>query len=271
MSTINESASNEADEFFALQFALENAKETISEIIESLHRTPNYPIMKLRMKIKTSLSDFANVCLAQDKFFRKHKRSSKIKLNSRHGRVLNPVALAFQNPAPHFNPMPQMINLIPAPDFPNKIEDINQNKRIRKQNLFDVDKEIFFGDSDSPEADDINCSINDEKTVDVKGDLQATSDFLEKYRNNTNIEFNENCPEKFTMIQLENLGSTKYKRSNLKLVEECEVCFEEYTENENISFLSCYHKFHTTCIKNWLTKKNECPMCGIKACLDFTI
>jgi len=276
---MNDSASNDADEFFALQFALENAKETISEILVSLNSDPGYSINKLRQQIKNTLTDFADICLAQDKIISSVKNSPKAGFNPRHGQAINLDKLPFLIP----NPLRQTLSSVGVPNSARKIRKKNiipNNKRTRKQNLFDEDKLVLLDDSDrseieskeeEEEEEDSNSFIDDEKTADIKGDLQATSDFLDEYRKKTDIEFNENCPEKFTMNQLENLGSANYKRTNLEVVEECEMCVQEYIENEKVSFLTCHHKFHTACIKKWLTHRNECPVCGLKACLDFTI
>ena len=38
-------------------------------------------------------------------------------------------------------------------------------------------------------------------------------------------------------------------------MEECLICFENL-ENE-ICLLSCNHKFHLSCIKNWISKTNS--------------
>ncbi len=39
---------------------------------------------------------------------------------------------------------------------------------------------------------------------------------------------------------------------------ECPICFEEC---ESYIKLSCNHKFHEKCIKDWVKKSTECPMC----------
>ena len=43
--------------------------------------------------------------------------------------------------------------------------------------------------------------------------------------------------------------------------ENCTICLEDI--ESNIEFLPCAHKFHETCIYNWLKIKDTCPMCKI--------
>ncbi|EYU23097.1 hypothetical protein MIMGU_mgv1a021818mg, partial [Erythranthe guttata] len=49
--------------------------------------------------------------------------------------------------------------------------------------------------------------------------------------------------------------------------EVCVVCLDDlFGENEKvIATLGCGHVYHVECIKNWLLRKNECPMCKSKA------
>lgn len=48
-------------------------------------------------------------------------------------------------------------------------------------------------------------------------------------------------------------------------IEPCCICQEEYTIGETIGTLNCRHDFHTNCIKQWLLKKNVCPICKMVA------
>ena len=45
---------------------------------------------------------------------------------------------------------------------------------------------------------------------------------------------------------------------------ECSICLEEYYIYNKISYLPCFHFFHTTCIKNWLKNSKKCPLCNIE-------
>jgi len=40
----------------------------------------------------------------------------------------------------------------------------------------------------------------------------------------------------------------------------CPICLDTISE-KNHSFLECHHKFHYKCIKDWLVRKQVCPLC----------
>ena len=42
--------------------------------------------------------------------------------------------------------------------------------------------------------------------------------------------------------------------------EECTICLDKIYFYNNYN-LTCGHIFHKKCIKNWLKKNNECPIC----------
>ncbi|KAJ3704646.1 hypothetical protein LUZ61_008351 [Rhynchospora tenuis] len=55
---------------------------------------------------------------------------------------------------------------------------------------------------------------------------------------------------------------TSHNRETSSMEEEpCCICQEEYVEGDELGRLDCGHDFHTSCIKQWLTHKNLCPIC----------
>ncbi|KAF3335137.1 hypothetical protein FCM35_KLT19644 [Carex littledalei] len=52
------------------------------------------------------------------------------------------------------------------------------------------------------------------------------------------------------------------------VIEPCCVCQEEYEKGTEIGRLDCGHDFHLTCIKQWLSHKNMCPICKAAALDD---
>ena len=41
----------------------------------------------------------------------------------------------------------------------------------------------------------------------------------------------------------------------------CSICIEAFTSAQTHIILECNHKFHTDCIKQWLEKELNCPLC----------
>ena len=46
----------------------------------------------------------------------------------------------------------------------------------------------------------------------------------------------------------------------LKINEECSICLES-SDDTDFVLLNCGHKFHTSCLANWLINKRNCPIC----------
>ncbi|KAH0734262.1 hypothetical protein KY285_009969 [Solanum tuberosum] len=41
----------------------------------------------------------------------------------------------------------------------------------------------------------------------------------------------------------------------------CAICHAEFEHEESIGILGCGHEYHSGCIKQWLLRKKDCPMC----------
>jgi len=52
---------------------------------------------------------------------------------------------------------------------------------------------------------------------------------------------------------------TEEKDSDL-VGEECTICFEEYAIGETLARLECFCVYHKTCLNNWLSRKQCCPL-----------
>lgn len=45
----------------------------------------------------------------------------------------------------------------------------------------------------------------------------------------------------------------------------CSICQEDYEEDDEIGRLDCGHFFHIDCVKQWLVRRNMCPICKTAA------
>uniref|UniRef100_M1DIX3 RING-type E3 ubiquitin transferase n=1 Tax=Solanum tuberosum TaxID=4113 RepID=M1DIX3_SOLTU len=41
----------------------------------------------------------------------------------------------------------------------------------------------------------------------------------------------------------------------------CAICHIEFEHEEIVGILGCGHEYHVGCIKQWLLRKKDCPMC----------
>ena len=41
----------------------------------------------------------------------------------------------------------------------------------------------------------------------------------------------------------------------------CAICLENYKNEDKISYLPCFHSYHSKCIKKWLKCSKKCPLC----------
>jgi len=41
----------------------------------------------------------------------------------------------------------------------------------------------------------------------------------------------------------------------------CTICLSEVRNGDRVGLLSCTHVFHSSCLKDWLRRKNACPLC----------
>lgn len=53
--------------------------------------------------------------------------------------------------------------------------------------------------------------------------------------------------------------ATQYDNHGLEA--HCTICLDDVAPSEPIYELKCSHVFHRACLKGWIVKKNECPVC----------
>jgi len=63
------------------------------------------------------------------------------------------------------------------------------------------------------------------------------------------LYFNQHYDECFKVYQ------------NSESAKECSICLLELRTLKETEVLNCRHRFHKTCIKDWLGKQNSCPVC----------
>lgn len=70
---------------------------------------------------------------------------------------------------------------------------------------------------------------------------------------------NENSEEDINKLIKQCCFKKKIKNENYK--ETCSICQDEYKKKNTILILPCNHAFHLKCLKPWLKKNANCPIC----------
>jgi hypothetical protein len=73
-------------------------------------------------------------------------------------------------------------------------------------------------------------------------------------RNRSNLEHKHEIHD-FPEMTIEDVN--KLEESNRR----CVICLEDFYSGEKITALPCVHFFHKQCIKNWIKKQKNCPIC----------
>eukprot|EP01091_Cochliopodium_minus_P005738 TRINITY_DN1563_c0_g1_i1.p1 TRINITY_DN1563_c0_g1~~TRINITY_DN1563_c0_g1_i1.p1 ORF type:complete len:535 (-),score=153.29 TRINITY_DN1563_c0_g1_i1:11-1615(-) len=68
-----------------------------------------------------------------------------------------------------------------------------------------------------------------------------------------------NVPKGASKSQIKNLQQINYVKSEEE--SKCTICLDDFEEGDQLNLLSCFHKFHTHCIKDWFQHSKLCPIC----------
>ena len=65
-----------------------------------------------------------------------------------------------------------------------------------------------------------------------------------------------------TKAELKRLKVKKFKLADSKEKDDsCVICMDEYKEGDKLYVLPCNHEYHRDCVKDWLVKQRNCPLC----------
>ncbi|XP_017545151.1 uncharacterized protein si:ch211-59o9.10 [Pygocentrus nattereri] len=71
---------------------------------------------------------------------------------------------------------------------------------------------------------------------------------------------------------IERLPTKVYNPTHNAGKTECQICFCDYKEGENLRMLPCLHDYHVNCIDRWLKESSTCPICraDVSECGGFS-
>lgn len=73
---------------------------------------------------------------------------------------------------------------------------------------------------------------------------------------------------RMSVNDVENVLQNKFAKAN-DIEENSEICFCMEEKEDEIVELPCKHKFHITCIANWLIRNNSCPNCRKENIIEY--
>ena len=128
---------------------------------------------------------------------------------------------------------------------------IKESKRICKENIKKlVENEKIIKENEKRKKV-ILALLNNAKNGRPYYDNERALNLL-KYNYNNN---NENYKKLLEEVELKE----PFKNGEEK---KCIICLENFSIGDKISYLPCFHFFHSSCIYNWLRIKNKCPFCN---------
>lgn len=91
----------------------------------------------------------------------------------------------------------------------------------------------------------------------IHGDNQIQNFINNSFNENSVIDDSPSSTE--VLDKYDSLNTIKNDKEDT-----CSICLDEIKINKKIYNLSCNHKFHKKCLKNWLKEKFSCPTCRIE-------
>ena len=167
----------------------------------------------------------------------------------------------------------------------NKLDEINEQKDLIKKEIIQEYKESLenmrqdHNESLEKMRQDHNESLENfrqEYNQSLENIRQEFNQSLENIRQEYNQSF-ENIRQEIESMRNElnllpinnNENEISNKLEEVELNEQfknkeeikCGICLEIFSIGDKISYLPCFHFFHSSCIKSWIRIKNKCPFC----------
>jgi len=68
-------------------------------------------------------------------------------------------------------------------------------------------------------------------------------------------------PPPMAKENIQEIPTVKISKEQMEKSQSCSVCWEDFTEGEEVKLLECEHCFHSPCIVPWLELHGTCPVC----------
>ena len=84
-------------------------------------------------------------------------------------------------------------------------------------------------------------------------------DDADSERDNKQSSNNETIINKLPESKLKDIIINKLNEENKK----CLICFDDYVNNDIVTYLPCLHFFHNNCVVKWIKEMPLCPICKL--------
>ncbi|MCD7464049.1 hypothetical protein HAX54_051968 [Datura stramonium] len=102
-------------------------------------------------------------------------------------------------------------------------------------------------------SDNYDEENEDDDLLDEMNDFDALSDHHD--------DENEDDDEVLKYLKIRTHHAAAKDGADVESEMMCVICQSEFEHEENIGTLQCGHEYHTDCIKQWLLRKKDCPIC----------
>ena len=104
--------------------------------------------------------------------------------------------------------------------------------------------------------------VSPENTIENDFTTQVVySPTFKEFRFDENIIINPNSPIALNNLRNYQLTSPSPIKKRKKMITDCCICLEKLSSKKTIKLNDCSHEIHFHCIKKWLKKNNDCPLC----------
>ena len=183
----------------------------------------------------------------------KKKRNNQNRINQNNNNINNIDNIFYHNieDINNFNNNNNNLNNI----FPN-INEIDNNINLNyNNNHINHNNNFHFEPLERPRHRIVPFrDINNRFSIRAIFDEMNLNDGNNNRRKATDKELLNNLPE----TQIEDVSKLDAEKRN------CTICLEDFKNKDKALILPCIHLFHKNCIKNWLKKQNNCPICKFK-------
>ena len=137
-----------------------------------------------------------------------------------------------------------------------------QERLNQLQNDFE-DETVFGNDFQIQDNLPVNLDLtyNDEQNIfQVRND---SPEVIPHRHSHNNLNHHRRCKSKginnINLLEESKISDEKLiKNENVK---KCTICLDNYKIGDKISYLPCFHLYHSKCIKKWLKCSKICPLC----------